>query len=65
MTRPSRQERDAAAFQAFVRQYARKAPRNGDPNDRVHDHDLQARARRMGPEQLDPLLRDGEDEDPR
>jgi hypothetical protein len=63
--RSTRRERDAAAFQAFATQYARKARKNGsDPNDRQYDHALQRRARRMRPEDLDALLRDGEDDDP-
>ncbi len=61
--RPGRRDRDAAAFQLFVQRYGRKADRNGaDPNDRTFDHALQRRARRMRPEELDALLRDGEDE---
>lgn len=59
--RPNRQERDAAAFQTFIKQYARKAPKSGDPNDRSYDRSLQRRARRMRPEELDTLLRNGED----
>ncbi len=53
----------AAEFQLFIKQYARKAGKNGhDPNDRKYDYKLQEMARRMKPEELDGLLRDGEDE---
>ena len=63
--RRSRRERDALALQLFVKRYARKAPRGGEPNDRSYDRNLPVRARRMKPDELDALLRDGEDQDTR
>lgn len=63
--RSSRQERDAADLQLFVKQYARRAQKGKEPNDRQYDRTLQDRARRIRPEQLDALLRDGEDDQPK
>lgn len=62
MNRTSRFEHEAAAFQLFVKRYARKAQKGVEPNDRRYDHSLQIRARRMRADELDALLRDGEDD---
>ena len=52
----------AAEVQLFTQQYARKAPKHGEPNDRRYDRGTEKRVRQMKPEELDQLLRDGEDE---
>lgn len=52
----------AAALQLFVKQYARKGMPGIDPNDRSYDRDIEQMARRLSPEELDALLRDGEDD---
>jgi len=44
-----------------VRQYARKAQKRQEPNDRDYDRKLEERVKRMAPEELDALLRDGEE----
>ena len=44
----------------FVRRYARKAYPQRDPNDRRYDRQIEAKIRQMNPEELDALLRDGE-----
>ena len=57
-----RRAKEAAALQLFVKQYARKAQRGVEPNDRRYDRKIEDRVRRMSPEELDALLRDGEDD---
>lgn len=51
----------AAEVQHFARQYARKAQRGIEPNDRRYDRQVERRIRTMAPEALDGLLRDGEE----
>ena len=46
----------------FVRKAGRKAQKGREPNDRRYDNSLQRSIRRMKPEELDQLLRDGEDD---
>lgn len=58
-----RRTKAAAALQLFVKQYARKAQKRVEPNDRRHDRKLQERISRMSPEMLDAMLRDGEEDD--
>jgi len=67
--RPLRQRRNAgekrastaAAVQLFTRQYARKAQKGVEPNDRRFERKTEERVKRMKPEELDRLLRDGEE----
>jgi len=47
---------------AFIRQYARKHYPNIDPNDRTYDREIEARVRRMDPQELDELLNGGADD---
>lgn len=54
--------RKAAALQLFVKQYARKSMPGFDPNDRSYNREVEQMARRMPPNELDRLLRDGDDE---
>ena len=54
--------RRAVEVQLFVQRYGRKARDGGlDPNDRNYDRRIKDAIKRMKPEQLDALLRDGED----
>ena len=49
----------------FLKQYARKANKNIDPNDRAYDRNIERMIKRMNPEELDRLMRedfDGLDE---
>ena len=46
----------------FVQKYARKAHAGHDPNDRSYDRRVEAKIKRMHPEELDALLQ-GEDEE--
>ena len=49
----------------FVKQYARKAQKRQEPNDRDYDRKIEQAVKRMRPEDLDELLRHGEtDADP-
>lgn len=52
----------AADVQLFARQYARRAMKGIDPNDRRYDREVEARVKRMDPRELDALLRDGEEQ---
>ena len=45
----------------FLKQYARKAPKKGEPNDRRYDRKIEAIVKRLRPEDLDMLL--GKDEE--
>lgn len=51
----------ATQLQLFAKQYARKAQPNFDPNDRRYDREVEAEIKRMNPDLLDELLRDGEE----
>jgi hypothetical protein len=51
----------SAGLQVFVQQYARKAQRNMEPNDRSYDRKVEKDVKRMKPEVLDRLLRDDEE----
>jgi hypothetical protein len=42
----------------FVRQYARKAPKRGEPNDRRYSRRVYQLVSRIDPEDLDLFLRD-------
>ncbi|MFA6965037.1 hypothetical protein [Bosea sp. (in: a-proteobacteria)] len=59
---PKSVERKAAEVQKFVQLYARKAQRGVEPNDRRYDRKIEVAAKRMKPDDLDALLRQGEDE---
>lgn len=52
----SRKLVDEAELFEFLRQYSRKAPKRGEPNDRGYDRRLEERIKRMDPEELDKLL---------
>ena len=44
----------------FLRQYARRENPGGDPNDRRYDREIEKLVKRLKPEELDRLLREGE-----
>ena len=46
----------------FIRQYGRKAPRRGEPNDRGYSREVEEKIKRMAAEELDRLLNGNEDE---
>jgi hypothetical protein len=52
----------AAAVARFTQQVARRAQKNTEPNDRHYDRDVEAAVSRMRPEDVDRLLRDGDDD---
>ncbi len=54
-------ETRAAKIARFVRLYARKAHKGHDPNDRGYDREIEKQVKAMKPEDLDRILRDGED----
>jgi len=47
---------------AFLKQYARRAHKGWDPNDRHYDDDVEQFIRDLKPEDLDTLLNGDEDE---
>jgi hypothetical protein len=47
-----------SAVSRFTRQYARKKPRGGEPNDRPYSRKTERVVRQMDPTELDRLLRD-------
>jgi hypothetical protein len=51
----------AAAVQRFAQQYARKAQKGIEPNDRRYKRQIEKKVKNMNPEELDRLLRDDED----
>jgi len=51
----------AEEVQLFVKQYGRKAQKGLEPNDRRYDGKIETRVKQMHPEDLDRLLRDGEE----
>jgi hypothetical protein len=53
----------AATLEKFVQQYARKAQKNTEPNDRRYNRETEQKAKRMRPESLDLLLRNDDDGD--
>ena len=57
-----RRAKEAATLALFVKRYARKAQKGVEPNDRRYDRKIEQRVRRMAPEALDALLREGDDE---
>lgn len=57
-----RREMKAVSLQLFAKQYARKAQRGCEPNDRQYDRNVELQAKRMKPEELYRLLHHGEDD---
>ena len=50
-----------AELQSFAKQYARKAQRGVEPNDRRYKRDVERALKHLKPDELDRLLRDGEE----
>jgi hypothetical protein len=46
----------------FLRQYARRAQKGQDPNDRTYDREIEQELGRLRPEELDRLI-NGEDDE--
>jgi hypothetical protein len=57
-----RKEKLRAKIGAFMQQYTRKAQRGKEPNDRSYSRAIEAKLKRMKPEELDELL-NGEEDD--
>lgn len=61
----TREQRRSAQIATFLKQYARKAHAGSDPNDRQYSRKIEAKVKRMRPEDFDYLLHgleeDGED----
>ncbi len=55
--RRNRREAMEADVTLFLRQYARKAPKSGEPNDRGYSRAVEESVKRMRPEELDRLMR--------
>ena len=53
-----------AEIGAFAQQYARKAQRGQEPNDRGYSRKIEAKIKRMRPEELDELLHGELDDSP-
>jgi len=51
----------AANLQRFVQEYGRKAQKGIEPNDRRYEREIEKVVTRMKPDELDKLLRDGEE----
>jgi len=51
----------AETVRTFVKQYGRPAQKGIEPNDRRFEREVEQTVRRMKPEDLDALLRDGDD----
>jgi hypothetical protein len=62
MNANERRERKASEIQIFAKNYARKAHAGGlDPNDRGYSRQTADMVRHMRPDELDRLLRNGEE----
>jgi hypothetical protein len=53
-----RKQLKAAAVQLFVKQYARKAQKRTEPNDRKYSRDLEKALKAMNPLELSALIAD-------
>lgn len=60
LNRDEKRALQSAAIATFVRQYGRRRPKSGEPNDRAYDRELEADLKRLSPERLDILIRDDE-----
>ena len=60
----SKRDKDALAQRigTFVQQYARKAQKGKEPNDRQYDRSIEEIIRKLKPEELDVLLNGEPDE---
>lgn len=62
MKAPEKKQRLAAATAHYLRQIGRQAQKGVEPNDRGFDRKLDEKLKRMRPEDVDALFRDGDDE---
>jgi hypothetical protein len=62
LNRDQKQARKVGQLATIVRQYARKAQRGVEPNDRRYDRSVEAAMNRMSADELDRLLREDEDD---
>lgn len=53
----------AADLQKFVKDYGRQAQKGVEPNDRKYSRDVERLAKHLAPDELDALLRDGEEDE--
>jgi hypothetical protein len=60
---PDKKRRLASATALYLRQIGRKAQKRVEPNDRRFDRELDEKLKRMRPEDIDALFRDGDDEE--
>jgi len=51
----------AETIHRFLQQYARKAQKGVEPNDRKYSRDVEREVRQMKPEEFDAFLRYGEE----
>jgi hypothetical protein len=58
-----RERKLSGEIAAFMRQYRRKSDAPHDPNDRHYDRELEAKIKRMPPEDLDRFLHGDADTD--
>lgn len=61
LNRDQQRARKAGEFAVFMRQYARKAQRGVEPNDRQFDRGIESAVKRMPADELDRLLREDDD----
>ena len=58
---PPKATLQAEAVRLFATQYGRKAQKRIEPNDRRYDRRIERKVKHMKPEQLDALLREGDE----
>ena len=58
-----KREKLASNVAVYLKEVGRKAQKGQEPNDRGHDRELERKLRRMRPEDIDALMRSGEDDD--
>lgn len=61
LNRDQQRARKAGELAVFMRQYARKAQRGVEPNDRQFDRGIESAVKRMPADELDRLLREDDD----
>jgi hypothetical protein len=61
---PKKRARLASDLAIYPKKAGRKAQKAQEPNDRGYDHALQRKLRRMRPQDVDALMRDGDDDTP-
>lgn len=59
-----KQQRLVAATARYLKQIGRQAQKGVEPNDRQFDRKLDEKLKRMRPEDVDALFRDGDEDSP-